>query len=205
MSSRLSRRELLRLSGLGALGLFHPPFLAGCDDRSTARTLSGTDAGVPPWKFDPNVSWWMQFNFGPVDSERTEMALEVEGTLPPELDGLYLRNGSNPKFGDAGHWFIGNGMVHGVRLKAGKALWYRNRWIDTPHLHPSPDAGAELIPGPTNTDSNVSVVYHANKLLTLGEVGLPFQISPEDLSTVGPWDFDGKLKTWMTAPPRSIR
>jgi len=97
----------------------------------------------------------MQFNFGPVADERAETALEVEGHVPPELDGLYLRNGSNPKFGDSAHWFVGNGMVHGVRLKGGKALWYRNRYIDTPHLHPErADAGAGVVPGPTDTDSN---------------------------------------------------
>jgi carotenoid cleavage dioxygenase len=202
MTRSYSRREALRISGLGALAAFHPSFLAGCSTR-TARESS--DAGVPDWQFDADVPWWMQFNFGPVADERTELTLEVEGHIPPELDGLYLRNGSNSKFGDTGHWFLGNGMVHGVRLRAGKALWYRNRFVDTPHLHPKPpsDGGdAILLPGPTDTDANVSVVSHAGKLLALGEVGVAFELSPEDLSTVGPYDFDGTLETWMTAHPK---
>ena len=27
------------------------------------------------------------------------------------------------------HWFLGDGMVHGIAIEDGKALWYRNRWI----------------------------------------------------------------------------
>ena len=27
------------------------------------------------------------------------------------------------------HWFSGDGMVHGVALRDGKACWYRNRWV----------------------------------------------------------------------------
>jgi hypothetical protein len=41
--------------------------------------------------------------------------LPVIGTLPPELTGLYLRNGPNPPSGsDPRFFFAGNGMVHGV-------------------------------------------------------------------------------------------
>lgn len=204
MHSKLTRRDALRLGSLGALSLFHVPLVSGCSSSSKGAR-SASDGGVPEWKFDPNTPWWMQFDYGPVDTEHTELALEVEGTIPPELDGLYLRNGSNPKHGDPGHWFLGNGMVHGVRLKNGKALWYRNRYVVTPQLDPvpMPDAGSSVgPPGPTDTASNVSVIAHAGKLLALGEVGLPFELRTEDLSTVGPYDFDGKLTTWMTAHPK---
>ncbi|WP_263053883.1 carotenoid oxygenase family protein, partial [Mycobacterium ulcerans] len=27
------------------------------------------------------------------------------------------------------HWFTGDGMVHGVALRDGRASWYRNRWV----------------------------------------------------------------------------
>jgi carotenoid cleavage dioxygenase-like enzyme len=203
MPARYSRRDVLRLGGLGALSLFHPPLLTGCS-KDASPLANGDGGGVSPWKYDPTKPWWMQFNYGPVDAEHTEMSLFVEGSIPPELDGLYLRNGSNPKHGDPGHWFIGNGMVHGVRLSGGKALWYRNRYVQTPLLDPVPsDAGSAVgPPGPTDTDSNVSVIAHAGHLFALGEVGLPFELSTDDLSTIGPYDFGGKLKTWMTAHPK---
>src|SRR5215204_3222615 len=70
-------------------------------------------------------------NYGPVTEEVTATDLEVTGTLPVELDGLLLRDGPNP-FGPVPanhHWFMGHGMVHGVRLRDGRAESYRNRWI----------------------------------------------------------------------------
>ena len=48
-------------------------------------------------------------------------------------------------------------------------------------------------PGGAAGLSNVSIVHHGGKLLTLGEVGLPYELAPRDLSTVGAYDYDGQL------------
>src|SRR4051794_40323976 len=70
--------------------------------------------------------------FEPVPDEVTAHDLPVVGTLPPELEGVYLRNGPNPRPGAAPRMFhAGDGMVHGVRLEAGPARWYRNRYVRT--------------------------------------------------------------------------
>ena len=69
-------------------------------------------------------------NYAPVHDELTEFDLSVEGSIPAELNGWYLRNGPNPRAGE-GHWCVGDGMVHGVRLENGRAAWYRNRWVRT--------------------------------------------------------------------------
>jgi carotenoid cleavage dioxygenase len=159
---------------------------------------------VAPRPFDPDTPYWQQGNFLPVTTEETFTSLEVTGSLPPELSGLFVRNGSNSATGPKTlHWFLGDGMVHGVRLNAGKAEWYRNRYVQTPLAKAKKDVlnfGAP--PGKANNQSNVAVVHHAGKLLTTGEVGWPFEISPADLSTVGAWDFDGKLGETMTAHPK---
>ena len=71
-------------------------------------------------------------NFGPVRDELTAFDLPVHGELPAELDGRYIRNGPNPVSENdpaTYHWFTGNGMVHGLRLRDGKAEWYRNRFV----------------------------------------------------------------------------
>ncbi|MEZ5341411.1 MAG: carotenoid oxygenase family protein [Acidimicrobiales bacterium] len=68
-------------------------------------------------------------NYAPVDTESTTHDLHVTGSLPPELNGRLLRIGPNPVSGDRGHWFAGEGMVHGVRLHNGAAQWYRNRYV----------------------------------------------------------------------------
>jgi carotenoid cleavage dioxygenase len=43
-----------------------------------------------------------------------------------------VRNGPNPVVAPdpaSYDWFVGDGMVHGVRLEEGRARWYRNRWV----------------------------------------------------------------------------
>lgn len=84
----------------------------------------------------PEPNRFLQGPFAPVEEEITAFDLPVTGTLPAELNGRYLRNGPNPLGLDdpgyrfrEGHWFLGPGMVHGVRLRGGKAEWYRNRWV----------------------------------------------------------------------------
>ena len=60
----------------------------------------------------------------PMTEELTLTELEVAGEIPPALDGRYLRIGPNPITPDPGshHWFVGDGMVHGLRLAGGQAL-----------------------------------------------------------------------------------
>lgn len=57
----------------------------------------------------------------PVPDEIEARELPVQGALPLELCGRYLRNGPNSLPGDLpGHRFTGHGMVHGIRLRAGR-------------------------------------------------------------------------------------
>ena len=75
---------------------------------------------------------YLNGNYAPVREEITAVDLDVTGTIPSYLDGRYLRIGPNP-IGDPDparyHWFLGAGMAHGLRLRDGKAHWYRNRWV----------------------------------------------------------------------------
>ena len=152
--------------------------------------------------FDPTKKWWLQGGFAPVSKEVTTTELSVKGSLPPQLSGLYVRNGSNPQSGSSTHWFFGDGMMHGVRLHGGKALWYRNRYVHTPLFDEHRGFDASGAPGGTTTQSNVSLVHHAGKLLSSGEVGVPFEIDPNDLRTIKPHTFAGKLLTNFTAHPK---
>lgn len=141
----------------------------------------------------------------PMEAELTLEALEVTGSIPPELDGRYLRIGPNPA-GPASpaayHWFTGDGMVHGVRLKDGKALWYRNRWIRSKAV--SRALGEPEAPGPRNGLSdtvNTNVLGHAGALWALVEAGgYPVRLG-EDLQTLAHDPFGGTLKGGFTAHP----
>ena len=68
-------------------------------------------------------------NGRPVSEEVTLSSLKVSGSIPEELDGRYVRNGANPTSGTSDHPFLGDGMVHAVRLRDGQAQWYRNRYV----------------------------------------------------------------------------
>ena len=141
-------------------------------------------------------------HLAPVPDEITAVDLPVDGVLPAELTGRYLRNGPNPLPGeDPGHWFLGHGMVHGVRLREGRAEWYRNRWVRTAAMAGRPfltDAGFDR----TAVLANTHVLEHGGRLLALVENGFPYELTRE-LDTVGPVDFDGRLTTAMTAHPKA--
>ena len=89
------------------------------------------DEGMTAIQLNQDVNPYMQGNFRPVQEEVTEFKLEVSGDIPKELNGRYLRNGPNPfaEVPNNHHWFIGAGMVHGIRLFDGEAKWYRNRYV----------------------------------------------------------------------------
>jgi carotenoid cleavage dioxygenase len=139
----------------------------------------------------------------PVEVEVTAFDLPVTGTLPAALDGRYLRNGPNPRGGDPGHWFFGDGMVHGVRIEGGAARWYRNRWVRTStFLHGTVPRAADGTADYTAGVANTSVVRHAGRTMALVESSFP-QLLDDELGTIGPYDFDGRLATAMTAHPKT--
>ena len=143
--------------------------------------------------------YWERGNLAPVFEEVTAFDLPVEGAIPPELKGLYARNGANPREGHAGHWFMGDGMLHGVSLKDGRAEWYRNRWVRTPRFNGAPSRPG--IPDIRASTANTNVIAHAGKIMALVENALPMMMT-RDLDTVGFHDYGGKLDTPFTAHPK---
>lgn len=146
--------------------------------------------------------WHLQGNYGPVQDELTRFDLPVTGAIPPELEGLYVRNGANPKSGTSGHWFMGDGMLHGVRLERGRAVWYRNRYVRTPKLERDLDAmDPATMLDKTASAANTHVVGHAGRILALEEGHFPYVVSDE-LETLGCETWDGRLTTAFTAHPK---
>ncbi|MFI5975438.1 carotenoid oxygenase family protein [Streptomyces sp. NPDC051452] len=144
---------------------------------------------------------YLSGHYTPHVDEITVYDLVVEGRLPPELSGRLIRNGHNPKPGvTPTHWFKGSGMVHGIRIRDGRAEWYRNRWVRTPALEGAPYM-TEHGPDLTASTAGTHVIEHAGRLLALCESNLPFELTDE-LATVGAYDFDGKLTNVMTAHPK---
>lgn len=148
------------------------------------------------------TKFYLEGNFAPVRDETTAYDLPVEGAIPAALEGRYLRNGPNPTGPDPGHWFFGEGMLHGVELTGGRATWYRNRYVRTPSF----EAGKHIVgeSGMLDLEANLAnthVVAHGGKILALVENTLPTEVTRE-LDTVGTYDYGGKLTTAMTAHPK---
>ncbi len=147
---------------------------------------------------------YLSGNYGPVQEEITAHDLPMTGQVPAELSGRYLRIGPNPWPVPEGpyHWFTGDGMVHGVELRDGKAASYRNRWVRTSQMAERLGEPAPTGPPPPMYDSsNTNVLAHAGRILSLTEGCVPYELTPE-LDTVGRQDFGGPLPSGLTAHPK---
>ncbi len=141
----------------------------------------------------------------PMSEELTLNELAVSGAIPPGLDGRYLRIGPNPITSPnpaTHHWFLGDGMVHGIRLRAGRALWYRNRWIRSEAVSKVLDeAPVPTAPGRERGTVNTNVIGHAGRTWALVEAGTsPAQLDDE-LATIAFNPFEGTLKGPFSAHP----
>ena len=157
----------------------------------------------------PNTTSFVGYN-APSRVEADIFDLEIEGELPRELNGAWYRMTPDPqfppKFGDD-IYLSGDGMMSVFRFenghvdyksryvrterfmaerKARRALFgvYRNRFTDDPSVE-----------GMDRTVANTSPIWHAGRLLATKEDGLPYQMDPETLETLGRLDWDGRLRT----------
>lgn len=180
----------------------------------TPVALAALGAGPLPPRKNP----FLEGNYAPIREETTAADLKVVGRLPAELDGMYVRNGPNPQFDPprAYHWFDGDGMLHGVRIRDGKAS-YRNRYIRTAGFEEERKAGKALYDGLMGmpdlakvargeegfkNTANTALVWHNGKLLALWEGGAPYEVRVPSLDTVGRHTFGGKLRHACTAHPK---
>ena len=154
----------------------------------------------------PAGNRYLEGAYAPVAEEVTLTDLSVTGTLPPELDGRYLRNGPNP-LGAVDpatyHWFTGDGMVHGLRLRDGRAEWYRNRWVRSTKV--SEALGEAVAPGTRHggmEGANTNVIGLGGRTLALVEAGArPVELS-DTLDTLCHTDLGGTLPHGYTAHPK---
>ena len=152
------------------------------------------------------MNTYLSGNYAPNHNEVTATDLQVIGELPKELNGRYLRNGGNP-FDDVDpathHWFLGDGMVHGIRLRDGKADWYRSRFVGSERVAARlgrPISGPNWSGGDTGPNTNVG--GFAGRTWAMVEAGsTPVELSYE-LETVGRNAFFDTLPGPFTAHPK---
>ncbi|WP_026421557.1 carotenoid oxygenase family protein [Actinokineospora inagensis] len=141
----------------------------------------------------------------PQTVERAATELAVVGEIPTDLDGVYLRNTENPVHPALAtyHPFDGDGMVHVVGFRDGKAF-YRNRFIRTDGFLAEQEARQSLWAGIAEKPesavrpvgwgargrmkdaASTDIVVHAGvALATFYQCGEPYRIDPLTLETLG--------------------
>jgi carotenoid cleavage dioxygenase len=166
-------------------------------------------APAQPRPLQYEVNPYLEGPYEAVHEERTVPLKVLEGTLPDDLHGVYVRNGPNPQHHPIGryHWFDGDGMVHAVHFD-GRTATYRNRWVRTDGFVQERDAGGPLFQGilePFGPDgekdtANTDVVFHRDRLLALWyRCGKPHAMDPVTLDDLGADDFGGTLQSEMSA------
>ncbi|XP_019246433.1 PREDICTED: carotenoid 9,10(9',10')-cleavage dioxygenase-like isoform X1 [Nicotiana attenuata] len=173
-------------------------------------------------------------NFAPVDETPPCKDLPVKGYLPECLNGEFVRVGPNPKFAPVAgyHWFDGDGMIHGLQIKDGKAT-YVSRFVRTSRLKQEEFFGGAkfmkigdlkglfglfsvyiymlreklkvLDTSYGNGTANTAMIYHHGKLLALHEGDKPYVVKvleDGDLQTLGMLDYDKRLQHSFTAHPK---
>ncbi|MEC9340709.1 MAG: carotenoid oxygenase family protein [Pseudomonadota bacterium] len=81
----------------------------------------------------------------PQSTEYTAWELDVDGEIPRDLAGVYLRNTENPLLPsiERYHPFDGDGMLHSIRFADGEAV-YHNRFVPTDGFLAEREAGEAL-------------------------------------------------------------
>ncbi|MFH7024846.1 MAG: carotenoid oxygenase family protein [Heteroscytonema crispum UTEX LB 1556] len=137
---------------------------------------------------------------------------DIEGQIPPELQGTLFRNG--PGLLDVNgqkihHPFDGDGMISRITFSNGRAH-FRNRFVRTTGYLEEQKAGKILYRGVFGTQkpggwlanildvklkniANTNVIYWGNKLLALWEAAEPHRLDPQTLETLGREYFNGVL------------
>ncbi|GAA3074335.1 carotenoid oxygenase family protein [Streptomyces glomeratus] len=168
------------------------------------------------------------YRTGPWRPQTTEWLADdpevVEGEVPSDLDGVYLRNTENPVHPAVRYYhpFDGDGMVHVVGFRDGKAF-YRNRFVRTDGLmaeikaKSAQWAGIAEMPdwaprkdgwgarGRMKDSSSTDVIVHRGMALTsFYQCGDLYRIDPFSAETRGKETWGGAFPTeWgVSAHPK---
>ncbi len=135
--------------------------------------------------------------YAPIADELELTELPVEGKIPEDLNGVYLRNGPNPRFEPKGmhHMFDGDGMIHAGEFRNGR-FTYRNRYVRTEAWQKNDAAGEETHWGvmasvkdstvkPMADVANTDVIGHGGYAVVNWYLsGIPHLLDPITLETV---------------------
>ena len=167
--------------------------------------------------FHPQASFGHQAKM-PMRFEADVFECEVEGEIPPELEGAYYRTGGDRQFPTLEDDIIlnGDGMFSMFRFENGHVS-FRNRYVQTERLRREREARRRLyghyrnkytddesvsnLPQRDNTGNTYAFAHHG-ELYALREDSRPYRLDPETLDTLGVGEFGGLESTALTAHPK---
>ncbi len=181
-----------------------------------ARPTTSTEVDSPPIVFPDTVAF--RGFFAPVRIEADVYDLEVEGSIPKDLNGSFYRVAADAQYPPSHEndiYINGDGMVTMVRFEKGHAD-LRTRFVRTQRFEQERAARRSLfgayrnvftddprVAGIDDGNANTALVWHAGKLLALKEAARPYELDPVTLETRGIYDFNGQLKSrTFTAHPK---
>ena len=162
---------------------------------------------LPPVKtsLQPSNHPYLTGAWTPLHEEVDATDLTVlEGAIPTDIDGVYVRNTENPVHQALGryHPFDGDGMVHVISFKNGRAD-YRNRFVRTRGFEAEQEAGQSLwgglmdgagvslrpgfgAHGGLKDTASTDVVVHGGRIVaTFYQCGEAYWLDPETLEQGG--------------------
>jgi len=145
-------------------------------------------------------------NFAPMVGETTAVELRVRGQIPSELTGRLLRIGPSPigaRDPALYHWFTGTGLLHALRLRGGRAEWYRSRFTLSTDAAEALGKPPILGPGQPELPVNTSVMLVNGRGYAIVEGGASPVEFDYELNSVARADFGGTLEGGFTAHPKA--
>ncbi|KAF1018822.1 MAG: Lignostilbene-alpha,beta-dioxygenase isozyme I [Paracidovorax wautersii] len=143
--------------------------------------------------------------------------LEIEGELPPGINGVFYQMSPDshyPPMLGQDIFFNGDGLVSAFRFDQGRVS-LRRRYVQTDRLKAQRREGRSLngvyrnvhandpLAASDNTTANTTALFHAGVLLAMKEDALPYALDPQTLETRGVWDFNGQITSaTFTAHPK---
>jgi carotenoid cleavage dioxygenase len=172
--------------------------------------VNTVESGLPPDDRHPYRSGVWQPQVNEYDAWDLDV---VEGAVPDDLSGVYIRNTENPLFEPIKryHPFDGDGMLHSIRFANGEVR-YANRFVRTAGFLAEQAAKQSLWAGITEHPSNAIadhgwgartmmkdnastdvIVHNGRALASFYQCGELYGLDPVTLENLGPTRWNGRF------------